>query len=109
MKFENLNLAAEDKWKLLQKNYFNWEILLNPPDKQCVTSYGSEFKRVEDLEKQLGKHPRKNALKFNLLNGVSFPLQDMDDSSDHIDEASLSTKLSKTCSSFPCSSIPQIV
>ena len=84
-KFDVTPEAANENWKLLKENDFNWDLLLNPKGICCATSYGSEFKDVEDLELLLGKHPRWNALKYNLLNGVTFPLVELDDSMRRLD------------------------
>ena len=55
-KFEVNPEAASSNFDMLEKNNFNLEELLNPV-KRCATSYGSEFKEVEELEGLLHKHP----------------------------------------------------
>ena len=56
------------------KHNFDLEPLLNPPGINCVTSFGSEFKSINHLEKLLHRHPRWNILREKLTKGVHFPL-----------------------------------
>ena len=67
--------AASHNWELLSNNNYNLEALLNPT-KQCATSYGSEFKSSDKLEKLLKFHPRWLSLKDKLERGCEFPLED---------------------------------
>ena len=47
------------------------------PTGRCTTSYGSEFKEVNELEGLLSKHPRWNDLKEKLTNGCEYHLEDL--------------------------------
>lgn len=77
-RFDICKEAAEFNFDLLKENNFELEKLLNPTDK-CVTSYGSEFKSVEDLAELLHRHPRWEAMKEKLEKGCDFPVEDLDD------------------------------
>ena len=55
-RFDISTEAAETNFKLLKENNFNLEKLLNLT--QSVTTYGSEFKDVDDLHDILHRHPR---------------------------------------------------
>ena len=55
-KFEVHPKAASSNFKQLAINNFNLEKLLNL-ECRCATSYGSEFKEVNELEGLLSKHP----------------------------------------------------
>lgn len=68
-RFDICKEAAEYNFNLLKENNFELETLLNPTEK-CVTSYGSEFKSVEDLAKLLHRHPRWEC---------EFPVKEIDD------------------------------
>ncbi len=70
-RFDICKEAAEFNFDLLKENNFELEKLLNPTDK-CVTSYGSEFKSVEDLAELLHRHPRWEAMKEKLEKAVIF-------------------------------------
>ena len=75
-KFEVNPEAASSNFDKLAKNNFDLEELLNPV-KRCATSYGSEFKEVEELEDLLHKHPRWKDLKEKLTNGCEYHLEDL--------------------------------
>ena len=75
-KFEVNSEAASSNFNKLAKNNFNLEELLNPTGR-CTTSYGSEFKEVNELEGLLSKHPRWNDLKEKLTNGCEYHLEDL--------------------------------
>ena len=77
-RFDICKEAAEFNFNLLKENNFELETLLNPT-KKCVTSYGSEFKSVEDLAELLHRHPRWEAMKERLEKGCEFPVDDLDD------------------------------
>ena len=62
--------AAESNFNQLAKSNFDLEGLLNP-SARCTTNYGSEFKRPEELEGLLSKHPRWKDLKTDCRKAVS--------------------------------------
>ena len=64
--------------KKIRENDCNLEKILN--ENLGVTSYGSEFKNVNELEYLLGKHPRWNELKENPKEGACFPIEEIDES-----------------------------
>lgn len=69
--------AAVFNMKKLRENNFNLEKILD--ESLSVTSYGSEFKNVNELEYLLGRHPRWNGLKERLKEGACFPIEEIDD------------------------------
>ncbi len=75
-KFEVNSEAASSNFIKLAKNDFKLEELLNP-EKRCMTSYGSEFKEVNELEGLLSKHHRWNDLKEKLTKGCEYHLEDL--------------------------------
>jgi hypothetical protein len=77
-KFDVSPASAEFNFELLKSNNFNFESLLNRKRKS-ITSYGSEFKSIRDLQSLLGFHPRWPALKERLSNGVSFPISKLEE------------------------------
>ena len=76
-KFEVSDEAAEFNMKLLKKNHFNLDKLLN--SKPSITSYGSEFKAITELEPLLQSHPRWPEMKRKLVEGATFPVKTVDD------------------------------
>ena len=74
--FEVTPEAADKNFKLLQANDFKLESLLNPPER-CVTSYGSEFKAVHELEDLWKRHPRWRDLRQKLSKGCDYPMSDI--------------------------------
>ena len=77
-KFTISEEAATYNYNLLKNSGFDLNKLLNP-GKTCCTSYGSEMKSTEKLEKLLGKHPRWNILKEKLSYGCEYPVKDLDE------------------------------
>ena len=65
-KFEIDRKSAVFNINLLKENKFDLESLLHDVDRPRVTSYGSEFKSVPELQELLGKHPRWETLKSRL-------------------------------------------
>ena len=63
--------------KLLRDQDFNLENILN--SEPNITSYGSEFKPVPELEPLLHLHPRWSEMKKKLLEGATFPVIKLDD------------------------------
>ena len=62
--------------KLLQDQEFTLEKILN--SEPNITSYGSEFKAVPELEPLLHLHPRWSEMKKKLLEGATFPVIKLD-------------------------------
>ena len=79
-RFDVLQEAAIFNWKLLESTKFDLNPLLNTPS-TCVTSFGSEFKPVQELEELLFQHPRWKSLKKTLTEGAHFPLTDLPEDS----------------------------
>ena len=77
--FQNHENAAAYNLNILQENDFDLESLLNPPQFRCATSYGSEFKAVEELEPLLKRHPRWGDLKRHLQHGFEFDVKTLSD------------------------------
>ena len=75
-KFEANPVAAKYNFTKLRENGFNLGELLNPSAK-CITTYGSKFKDVDELEQLLSNHPRWKDLKDKLLHGCEFHLEDL--------------------------------
>ena len=75
-KFEVNSEAASSNFQQLAMNDFNLEELLNP-ESRCATSYGSEFKEVNELEGLLAKHPRWKDLKEKLTSGCEYYLEEL--------------------------------
>ena len=76
-KFEVSEEAARFNMNLLQKNNFNLDKLLN--SSPSITSYGSEFKPVDELEPLLHLHPRWPEMKRKLIEGATFPVKLVDE------------------------------
>ena len=76
-KFEVSDKAAEYNMKKLKDNNFNLDDLLN--NRPSVTSYGSEFKPLEELESLLSHHPRWSEMRKRLKFGALFPVEDIDE------------------------------
>ena len=51
----------------------------------CVTSFGSEFKNIKELENFFKKHPRWHQLKQLLTYGVDFPVLELGDNEQQLD------------------------
>ena len=77
-KFEPSKSAAVSNHDLLKANNYDLHSLLNPSEGNCVTSYGSEFKSIKDLEKLLHRHPRWEKLKLRLEKGSDWPINDIE-------------------------------
>jgi hypothetical protein len=75
--FEVSDEAAAFNMRILRENKFDLEKILN--SHPSVTSYGSEFKSVEELEPLLQYHPRWKDLKTKLTEGAAFPVKAIDD------------------------------
>ena len=91
LRFDISSNAAEFNYNLLQQNNFNLDALLTQP-KQCLTSYGSEFKSPDDLDLLFKHHPRWKNLRTRLTRGVHFPLSEMDEPTCKLDVASAYTR-----------------
>ena len=75
-RFEVNPEAASSNFAKLSESNFDLGKLLNPIDR-CATSYGAEFKEVEELEGLLSKHPRWKDLKEKLEKGCEYFLEDL--------------------------------
>jgi hypothetical protein len=71
--------AAKHKFHLFQQANFNFDRILNIKDSPSITSYGSEFKIVDQLEKLLLNHLRWFTLKRILLTGSDWKLEEIDE------------------------------
>ena len=78
--FDVSPLAAYKNYALLLKEKFNLHKLLNAEGEFSITSYGSEFKNVEDLQDLLKCHPRWKDLKARLRNGSTWKLKELEES-----------------------------
>ena len=76
-RFDISKEAADYNLSLLQQNSFQLESLLNDPKRPSVTTYGSEFKPIQELQFLLGKHPRWPIMKKLLQHGSSWKLKDV--------------------------------
>ena len=76
-KFEVSESAAEFNIATLRNHNFNLDKLLN--NKKSVTSYGSEFKPIAELQPLLGHHPRWKEMKKRLEEGACFPIKEIDE------------------------------
>jgi len=85
-RFDICKETEEFNFNLLKESNFDLEALLNPKEK-CITTYGSEFKSVDDLAELLHRHPRWEALKEKLEKGCDFPVEDLDDDMRRLDLA----------------------
>ena len=54
-KFENTSTAAELNAKILKEFNFDFHAVLKS-EKKSPMSYGSEFRKVEDLKRMFGQH-----------------------------------------------------
>ena len=79
VRFDVSNDAADHNFKLFQEANYNLDSILNIKDSPSVTSYGSEFKQVDQLEKLLIHHPRWLTLKKILLKGSDWKLHHIDE------------------------------
>jgi hypothetical protein len=77
-KFTVSDESATFNMNLLRQNNFDLEELLNRT--KSVTSYGSEFKSVEELTPLLQRHPRWTELKKKLSEGAIFPTKELEES-----------------------------
>lgn len=77
-KFEATAEAAAWNFKLLRDGGFGWDNLLNTNPKS-VTSFGSEFKDPQDLDRLFSYHPRWKQLRHRLHRAVHFPLEDLEE------------------------------
>ena len=76
-KFEVSESAAQFNIEKLREHDFNLDKLLN--NQKSVTSYGSEFKPIAELQPLLGHHPRWNEMKKRLEEGACFPIKEIDE------------------------------
>jgi len=83
-RFDICKETVEFNFNLLNENNLDLEALLNPK-KKCITTYGSEFKSVDDVAELLHRHPRWEALKEKLEKGCDFPVEDLDDEMRRLD------------------------
>ena len=79
-RFDITEEAAAHNLNLLKAHDFDLEALLNPPEAPSVTTYGSEFKDVSQLEHLLKHHPRWPALKRLLRHGSEWKLEQVEES-----------------------------
>jgi len=77
-RFDICDEAAEFNFKLLKERKFDLASLLNPTER-CITSYGSEFQDVEELDPLFCNHPRWPALRHHLLHGCHYPVEEQDE------------------------------
>ena len=70
--------SAQKNWKILKAWNFNLDKALNHPS-NSVTAFGSEFKKVSDLQELFFLHPRWKALKCLLEKGADFPLKNLEE------------------------------
>jgi hypothetical protein len=75
-KFEVSDEAATSNMTTLRDNAFNLDLLLNKHP--SITSYGSEFKPIAELEELLGHHPRWPEMQKRLKCGAHFPVEAID-------------------------------
>ena len=75
-RFDITSEAAAFNFSLLKENNFDLAKLLNAEDQPSITSYGSEFKPMAELEPLLGNHPRWDAFRTRLEEGAEFPIED---------------------------------
>ena len=69
--------AAATNWDILCNHNFDLTTIIG--NERNHTSFGSELKQIEWLEKLWWKHPRWNRLKKSLTNGVTFPVRHLDE------------------------------
>ena len=79
VRFDICMAAAEENFRLLKTNKFNLDKLLNIEGETSVTSYGSEFKTVQELDELFNNHPRWPALRSRLSTGSSWKMMQMDE------------------------------
>ena len=79
VRFDICMAAAEENFKLLETNNFNLDRILNTEGETSVTSYGSEFKSVQELDSLFGNHPRWPALRLRLATGSSWKMMQTDE------------------------------
>ena len=80
LRFDISQEAAKNNFRLLKGNNFNLHKILNPPNKTSVTTYGSEFKSVNELQQLFCLHPRWPEMKKLLKNGSLWPIKPLTDS-----------------------------
>ena len=79
IRFDICMAAAEENFNLLKANNFNLDKILNIEGETSVTSYGSEFKSVQELDSLFNNHPRWPALRSRLTTGSSWKMMQMDE------------------------------
>ena len=77
-KFDMSQDSANWSWEVLRKADFSLEKALNE-EQHSQLGYGSEFRPVKILEPLLYCHPLWPRLVDQFKNGVSYPLEDLDD------------------------------
>ena len=89
-KFDVSDEASEFNMNKLQEHDYNLDKLLN--ETHSITSYGSEFKKISELELLLGKHPRWNEMKKRLSEGACFPIKAIDEETRQLDLDAMKTR-----------------
>ena len=84
LSFQVTKESAIKNFKVLSENNWNLGKVINS-ERFSVTSYGSEFKSVDDLESLLKLHPRWKDLKYKLANGCDFSVKHLDESIRRLD------------------------
>ena len=75
--FEVSPLAAYKNYFTLLKAGFDLDKVLDQENSRSVTSYGSEFKAVDDLDNLMRLHPRWPKLRKRLIQGSNWLLNDI--------------------------------
>ena len=78
-RFDISKEAAEFNYNILKEYKFDLDKLLKHGNGNSATTYGSEFKSVQDLEPLLGNHPRWNKLANILQQGSNWTLEPIDE------------------------------
>jgi len=82
--FKRCPSAAQHNAKVLESHNFELNKVIQAQHPSQI-SYGSEFRPSSSLKRLLSDHPLWPRLKSILDEGATFPLQDVDDDSRHID------------------------
>ena len=77
--FEVSKVAAYKNYASLMKSNFDINKFFDSKAKDSVTSYGSEFKHVRQLDNLMRFHPRWESLRQRLLNGSNWKLTQLDE------------------------------
>ena len=79
VRFDVSREAAFHNFSILKEANYDLDSILNVPGETSVTTYGSEFKSVKNLEQLFGKHHRWQMLKTRLVQGSNWPLVELDE------------------------------